>query len=38
MANAAEINQPNEIEINYTNSKVIEDKQDEKQLNQNNEK
>ena len=37
IANAAEINQPNEIEFNYTNSKVVEDKQDEKQLNQNSE-
>ena len=35
IANAAEINQPNEIEFNYTNSKVVKDKQDEKQLNQN---
>ncbi|MBF2264764.1 SasC/FmtB family protein [Staphylococcus warneri] len=37
IANAAEINQPNEIEFNYTNSKVVKDKQDEKQLNQNSE-
>ncbi|WP_145541517.1 SasC/FmtB family protein [Staphylococcus warneri] len=37
IANAAEINQPNEIEFNYTNIKVVEDKQDEKQLNQNSE-
>ncbi|WP_293747741.1 SasC/FmtB family protein [Staphylococcus sp.] len=37
MANAAEFNQPTEIDNSYTNSTVIEDKQDEKKLNQNTE-
>ena len=37
MANAAEFNQPTEIDNSYINSTVIEDKQDEKKLNQNTE-
>ncbi|WP_182463855.1 SasC/FmtB family protein [Staphylococcus warneri] len=37
MANAAEFNQPTEIDNSYTNSTMIEDKQDEKKLNQNTE-